>query len=203
MRMLEFINHEEFAFYMIDTFHNINEDFPSVSVIAKYGDAKKIIEKLVLCGIELFNVEIISPFVNCYEDEYIIDLDSEGIWCEPMKRDGKYIDTESEVIYVFGNCSSSVIKHCDSDIIFEVYVPCYDECDGYDEDDFCCECECCGCRGCSCEEDDEDIHAELCSCDDEMPGFTVSQSDDNGIYNFSFYSTNMDLVREMAEIFKK
>ena len=53
-----------------------------------------------------------------------------------MVRDnGKYIDDESSIIYVLDNCSSEVLKHLDSEHIFEVGID--DEC-GCDE----CECAC-------------------------------------------------------------
>ena len=53
-----------------------------------------------------------------------------------MVRDnGKYINDESSIIYVLDNCSSEVLKHLDSECIFEVGID--GEC-GCDE----CECAC-------------------------------------------------------------
>ena len=58
-----------------------------------------------------------------------------------MVRDnGKYIDDESSIIYVLDNCSSEVLKHLDSECIFEVGIG--DECS-------CDECEC------ACKKDDK------------------------------------------------
>ena len=51
-----------------------------------------------------------------------------------IRDNGKYIDDESSIIYVLDNCSSEVLKHLDSECIFEV---------GIDE-----ACECDECEGC-------------------------------------------------------
>ena len=50
-----------------------------------------------------------------------------------IRDNGKYIDDGSSIIYVLDNCSSEVLKHLDSECIFEVGIG--DECS-------CDECEC-------------------------------------------------------------
>ena len=62
------------------------------------------------------------------------------------------------------------------------------------EDEEECDCdECCGC--CECDSDDTEIT-------EDTHGFTVSNSDENGYYSYSFYSTDKNLVAEMAKRFK-
>ena len=58
-----------------------------------------------------------------------------------------------------------------------------------------CDCdECCGC----CECDNE----LAIKSDDDMHGFSINHSDENGTSSYSFYSTNMDLVEKMAQLFR-
>lgn len=95
-----------------------------------------------LClGYDLNSIELKNPELGYDDVPYVISvcgIDSEHeVWCEPMIRDnGEYIDDESSIIYVLDNCSSEVLKHLDSECIFEVSVG-DDEC-GCDE----CECAC-------------------------------------------------------------
>ena len=91
-------------------------------------------------GYDLNSIELKNPELGYDDVPYVISvcgIDSEHeVWCEPMVRDnGKYIDDESSIIYVLDNCSSEVLKHLDSECIFEVEIG--DEC-GCDE----CECAC-------------------------------------------------------------
>ena len=58
---------------------------------------------------------------------------------------------------------------------------------GFEDDD---------CEGCK--SDDNELSIES---DGDMHGFSVNQSDDCGNYYYSFYSTDKDLVSEMAKMF--
>lgn len=153
MERLEFNDYEEFACEVADTFDYIrkNDDFDDIAIIAHYDEAKHIIREILCLGYDLNSIELKDPELGYDDVPYVISvcgIDSEHeIWCEPMIRDnGKYIDDESSVIYVLDNCSSEVLKHLDSDCIFEVGI-------GNDE--------------CSCDECDE-------CCDDCEEGFTVN-----------------------------
>lgn len=57
-----------------------------------------------------------------------------------------------------------------------------------------------------CAEDENECNCdERCGCcesDNDQHGFTISSSDINGSYSFSFYSTDKNLVAEMAKKFK-
>ena len=69
--------------------------------------------------------------------EYLISLNNDGIWCEPMKLDGKYLTDESTITYILDNCSSKVIPYCKGKLVYEVSV-------GADEND--CDCSECDCQ---------------------------------------------------------
>ena len=142
MERLEFNDYEEFACEVADTFDDIckNDDFDDIAIIAHYNEAKHIIREILCLGYDLNSIELKNPELGYDDVPYIISvcgIDSEHeVWCEPMVRDnGKYINDESSIIYVLDNCSSEVLKHLDSECIFEVGIG--DEC-GCDE----CECAC-------------------------------------------------------------
>ena len=143
MERLEFNDYEEFACEVADTFDDIckNDDFDDIAIIAHYDEAKQIIREILCIGYDLNSIELKDPELGYDDVPYVISvcgIDSENeVWCEPMVRDnGKYIDDESSIIYVLDNCSSEVLKHLDSECIFEVGIG--DEC-GCDE----CGCACC------------------------------------------------------------
>ena len=140
MERLEFNDYEEFACEVADTFDDIckNDDFDDIAIITHYDDAKHIIREILCLGYDLNSIELKNPELGYDDVPYVISvcgIDSEyEVWCEPMVRDnGKYIDDESSIIYVLDNCSSEVLKHLDSECIFEVGIG--DECS-------CDECEC-------------------------------------------------------------
>ena len=133
MKRLEFNDYEEFACEVTDTFDDIsqNDDFDDIAIIAHYDEAKQIIREILCLGYDLNSIELKDPELGYDDVPYVISvcgIDSEyEIWCEPMVRDnGKYIDDESSIIYVLDNCSSEVLKHLDSECIFEVGIG--DEC---------------------------------------------------------------------------
>ena len=133
MERLEFNDYEEFACEVADTFDDIckNDDFDDIAIIAHYNEAKHIIREILCLGYNLNSIELKNPELGYDDVPYIISvcgIDSEHeVWCEPMVRNnGKYIDDESSIIYVLDNCSSEVLKHLDSECIFEVGIG--DEC---------------------------------------------------------------------------
>ena len=134
MERLEFNDYEEFACEVADTFDDIckNDDFDDIAIIAHYNEAKHIIREILCLGYDLNSIELKNPELGYDDVPYVISvcgIDSEHeVWCEPMVRDnGEYIDDESSIIYVLDNCSSEVLKHLDSECIFEVGISA--ECD--------------------------------------------------------------------------
>ena len=143
MERLEFNDYEEFACEVADTFDDIrqNDDFDDIAIIAHYDEAKQIIREILCFGYDINSIELKNPELGYDDVPYVISVcriySEYEIWCEPMVRDnGKYINDESSIIYVLDNCSSEVLKHLDSECIFEVGIG-DDEC-GCDE----CKCAC-------------------------------------------------------------
>lgn len=54
------------------------------------------------------------------------------------------------------------------------------------------------CEGCKSEDEDTELDIES---DGDMHGFSVNRSDENGWSSYSFYSTDLNLVNEMARLF--
>lgn len=145
--MLEKLHFDDFEDFVIEVTENYdaikdNDEGNDVTIIAKYVEATEIIENLIQCGYKIEEIQIKIPEYGGYEDEYVISLcnvNGSDIWCEPMKRENGYLDDDSAVIYVMDNCSSTALKHLDSEAIFEVSVGEEDE----DDYEYMCECDHC------------------------------------------------------------
>ena len=113
----------------------VKDDFGDIAIIAKYEEAKEIIAELSCIGYSLESIRMSRPEWENYHEEYLISLNNDGIWCEPMKLDGKYLTDESTITYILDNCSSKVIPYCKGNTVYEVTVG--------DDDCNCDECEKC------------------------------------------------------------
>lgn len=109
-----------------------NDEYASVGIVAKFEKAEKIIRELVFEGYDIALIDKFGDFNYVeYDDAFLITLDSEGIWCEPIKNDTKYYYLDTDVVYLLGDCSSKIIPYIRSDVVFEVNI------DNIDEEDFC------------------------------------------------------------------
>ena len=188
MERLEFNDYEDFACEVADTFEDIrkNDDFDDIAIIAHYDDAKHIIRKILCLGYDINSIELKNPELGYDDVPYVVSvcgIESEyEVWCEPMVRDnGKYIDDESSIIYVLDNCSSEVLKHLDSECIFEV---------GIDDDDNCS----CGECECACKKDEKTAAASKESY--FINGKSVDKSEFDKKYE-EFEEKYMDNIRDM------
>ena len=134
MKNLYFDDFEDLACDIADKFDMVKDDLGDISIIAKYEEAKEIISELSCIGYSLESIRMSRPEWENYHEEYLISLNNDGIWCEPMKSDGKYLTDESTITYILDNCSSKVIPYCKGNIVFEVTVG-TDKCDCDECDD--------------------------------------------------------------------
>ena len=141
MRNLYFDDFEDLACDIAGKFDMVKDDFGDIAIIAKYEEAKEIITELSCIGYSLESIRMSRPEWENYHDEYLISLNNDGIWCEEMKSDGKYLTDESTITYILDNCSSKVIPYCKGKIVYEVTV-------GDDEDD-------CDSSECACKKDEK------------------------------------------------
>lgn len=168
---------------------NKDDDFFTISVVSHYNIMKDIINYLAKnTGFVLCNIELEEPTYRDYEDEYILTVDSNGeIWCQKAKVDGRYVHVEDNITFVHSDVNSKFVVINKDECLIEF--------DFATEEETECNCdECCGC----CECDNE----LAINSDDDMHGFTVNRSGENGYSSYSFYSTDMGLVEQMAKMFK-
>lgn len=140
----------ELADMVNSMYHNVTsyDGLNNVVVVAKYYEAKTLIENLISeRGYEISSIkELGDSNVNGYTDEYIITLFVDEIGCEPAKDNSGYKDICGEAVYVLENCNSKIMSHIHGEEnVFEVYIDeieCEDDCD-CDED----------CENCCCFED--------------------------------------------------
>lgn len=204
MQNVYFEDYEGLANDIVKNLESIRkiDGYNDVAIVAKYEEARQIIKELVCIGYDLRSINLHDEMWENYDAEYVIsitNIDGENeIWCEPMLREKGYLTDDSPVIYVLDNCSSKVIPYCKGKVIFEVTVGDKEECD--------CDCEefdydfCAGCNSCECDKgNDKEIAIEK---DGDMHGFSVNRSGENGWSSYSFYSTNLNLVNEVAKLFR-
>ena len=148
MRRYNFDCYENFCDEVVSEYIDLyeNDDLSSVYIIAKYDDAREVIQNLIYHGLDIRSIsELSSVEISGYCDEFLISIFAHEIWCEPMKRDGKYFDVETQMCYVFENCSSAVIGHIRATKVYEIGIS-----DDYEEDDY--------------DIEDEDFCNECCEC---------------------------------------
>ena len=138
----------ELADMVNSMYHNVTsyDGLNNVVVVAKYYEAKTLIENLISeRGYEISSIkELGDSNVIGYADEYVITLFVNEIGCEPAKDNNRYKDIYAEAIYVLENCNSKVMSHIHGeDNVFEVYIDEIECEDDHDCDEDCENCCCC------------------------------------------------------------
>ena len=213
MKQLKFDDFFSFAIEVSDMFDEliVKDEDVDIAIIAKFDEARIIIPELLSMDYDMESVELHRPSWENYFDEYIISLNRDGVWCEPMKRDNGYLNDDSTVTYILGNCSSKVIKHCIGEgMIFEVHVDNYDdEFDG----DLCI--DCCDCVGedcpmkckADCKDDEKDGKTKHVECskdeNEDLYGFTASKSDGNSYYSCSVYTSDKLSLKNIQSLLQE
>ena len=189
IKTLHFEDNEDFACDVSDVYERVKSDdeYNSVDVIAKYEDAKKIIAELVENGHELAHIsDFARPDHDNYNDEYLISLDHEGIWCEPAKRENGYLYATGVVCYVMDNCNSKIISNIQSKVVYEVSIG-DDNCDG-------------DCDHCDCKEIDKDYYSingkQVSQAEFEKKTREIQKTYDS-LYDW------LDIVDAFPEIYKR
>lgn len=168
--------------------HENEKHFCGVSIVAHYGIMIDILNYLVdTTCFKLCDIQLEMPESCGYKDEYVLTVGIDGkIWCQRAKYDDRYIYLEKVITFVHSDVNSKFVLTNKNEHMIEFGYASEEECD--------CD-ECCGCC-CDC---DNELAIES---DDNMHGFTVNRSDENSHYSYSFYSTNMGLVEQMAKMFR-
>lgn len=182
-------DHEDLACEIAEMAESLDKNEDDVAVIAKYEDAKELITELIYFGYDLGSIDIEREDIGEYWDEYIITISCSEIWCEKFKRENGYFCNDATVTYIMGNCSSKVVSHCNSDIMYEV---------------------------CICNDDEEDLDAEITVSEmtagkNERPAATTSKSTymvnghevSNGEYEAELKKANEKFLVDMDGILRK
>lgn len=182
---VSFIDVEDFCSMLDDVFSDTKE---SVSVIAKYHDAKEIIKELVLYGYDFGYINLDYE----YPDEYEIMVISDCIYCDKLKRDGKYITSWATAIYAMEDVNSKCILRSYPDAKTKILVqiePDDEELGDHDDDIDCDMCE---------QKDDCDVRF-VKDEDGEVHGMIVSSSDGDRYISHSIYCTDAFDQNEMLD----
>lgn len=118
LETLYYDNMESFVCDVADQYDKRKDELDDISIIAKYDEAKEIIKELICIGYDLFSVEIHDEAYDEYDDEYIISLLDDSIFCEPFKRDTGYITEDATITYISNECNSKCLDYIGSHKIY-------------------------------------------------------------------------------------
>lgn len=167
-----------------------NGEYPIVSAYANYEVAKVLVEALIMLDNPIGAILELEDYeMSHYDREYVVYLSEDGVTCEKTYHKDGYYNGGGDISFVHEDCNSKLLSHIDSQTICEFGIR-------SDEDEEECDCDCDECQ-CACT--DKEIAIEK---DGDMHGFSVNQSGENGWSSYSFYSTDLNLVNEMARLFR-
>lgn len=178
MRSFYYRTYDEFAVDIGREYTHLECEYKAVSVIAKYEDARHIVEGLVRLGHPIISISLDDPEYCDYRAELVVTLDNEGVWCEPMKIDDRYLPCASDVIYIMGNCSILSIKDNNYSSIYEANV-------GEDEYEDTCE-----------PDSDDEASVEEYYLDDNIHSFDVDWHEGDTSYRLSCWTEDGTSIEE-------
>lgn len=164
----------EVAEFALDT------GMPSTTIVAGYDIIRDVLKWMLVIEpeLEIESIELPSPEYDGYDKEYLLCIENEGVWVEPAYLYEKdiYLEHDTDLLMVCSNNSARIIEKADyaECMLFSIEA---DTCDG--------DCEHCA-----------ETSGYIQESNDQH-GFTRSWTDGIATYHESFYSTDIDLVREM------
>lgn len=189
-----FSDFRDFVKTVSDTYKSVQDD-EDISIIAKYNEAQEILYELSCLNYRIVFAEFERPECHNYNDEYIISIFENQIWCEKMKRNREYLSDDSFTTYVLDNCSSTCLKYLSDKNVYEVSI-------GYAEDSNSVkETAECACADKECNSEHSIVDRDK---NGKVKGFRKSwTSTHDGITkheSYSYYSNNTKTLEEMASI---
>lgn len=207
MKRLEFDCIFDLADTITSLLGDINNDYPVISVYGKYNVIKELLEDLIMNGISIANeIELQDYDVTHYDKEFVLYITLNGINVEKTYHDGTYYDNGGDISYVHEDCSSKLLKHIESETVYEF---------GTTDDEYTRGIDCCSCTDEDCpnkclknanksKKTDEKYKKYSKDKDEDIHGFTASKSDDNGYMSYSYYTSEKldnDDINKMLKIF--
>ena len=124
--------------YILDNSHT--DEYPIVSAYANYEVAKALVETLIMLENPIGAILELEDYeMSYYDREYVVYLSTDGVTCEKCHHEGGYYNGGGDISFVHEDCSSKLLSHIDSKVIYEFAVGECDEC--YDEDYEDCDCD--------------------------------------------------------------
>lgn len=184
---------DTFTFESIEEFCEMLDDVltdstETISVVAKYNDAKEIIKELVLYGYDFGYIHLDYEYPN----EYEVMIINDRIYCDKLKRDGEYITSCATAIYAMEDVNSKCILRSYPDAKTKILVqiePDDEELGDHDDDIDYDACE---------YKDDCDVRFTKDE-DGKVHGMTVSSSDGDRYISHSIYCTDAFDQNEMLD----
>lgn len=193
MDTLHFDDYEDFAYAVVEEYEKVklHDDLDSIDIVGKYEDIKEVMAELVRFGYDITSVDGFgNAYMNNYDDEYVLSVYDDGVWCERAKKDYGYLIVEAEVVYLLDDCNSKVVPKVEAKETYIVEIG--DECD-------------CDCENCECMSDTDNTYVHLSDGDDgNTHGFTASKSDGDSYMSYSYYSSDglsHDDIQNMLKTF--
>lgn len=121
MEIVLFDNYNVFAEALIKLAKNAEQ---TSVIICNYKDAVGMIQALVeQQKLTIESVDITDPEINGYDKEYHVAVTKDmELWVEPAFRDGHYLKSSADIVFVTGNSNSKAIKDIDSESCYETYI---------------------------------------------------------------------------------
>ena len=139
-------------------------EYPIVSAYSNYEVAKALVEALIMLDNPIGAILDLEDYeMSHYDREYVVYLSEDGVTCEKTYHKDDYYNGGGDISFVHEDCSSKLLNHIDSKVIYEFAVGECDEC--YDEDYEDCDCDC---------ECDEEICNENIDAKSDDSGYSVT-----------------------------
>ena len=146
--------------------NTFEDEYPVVSAYVKCEEAKLLVERLIEFGNPIGAILELEDYeMSHYDKEYVVYLSEDGVTCEKTYHKDDYYNGGGDISFVHEDCSSKLLNHIDSKVVYEFAVGECDEC--YDEDyedcDYDCDCDC-----------DEEICNENIDVKSDDSGYSVT-----------------------------
>lgn len=188
---------EELVEVVVETYELLHDFDRNVSFVARYDHAKEILRELVFYDYDLKFVELADPEWDNYEDEYVISIVCDEIFCEKLKLDGRYCMLSPKFVFFDESANSKCVKYFESDMKYEFQITNEKECDDTDQMIDCHDCDDYDCD-LRCQDDSTDVDFS-----DDGQGFTCSKHDKNGYRSISYWSSEPVSKDDLSDILRK
>ncbi len=200
----------EDCFDIADAMHNEIENNKKEEVIfvGFYEDAIEVIKELLMFeDVMPHSIKIHAEDWDGYDKEYYVTLDENlEVYVEPAftKIHNRYLYGRADVLFIMGDCNSSIIHAIECDKVFEVTFD--------DEEDECthecnkdCRCKCESSDKINTTNENSVLTRVIKDKDGRVRGFEKTwENIENGIHYYSHYehfSDNIDLLNQLMDNF--